>query len=96
MFLIPDTTYALCILKSEVVKKCIEYDSEAELIENYDGSKSQSKVVALAWCEMKDNSMLIWILAENILNKEDDPMDLLMNLYSQIFGFDEDFSEEFS
>jgi hypothetical protein len=78
------------------VEKFIEYDSEAELIENYDGWKNLNKVVALAWCEMKDNSMLIWILAENILNKEDDPMDLLMDIYGQIFGFDDDFSEEFS
>ena len=95
MFSTPDTTYALCIMESEIVKNCIEYDSEAELIENYDGCKNQSKVVALAWCEMKDNSMLIWILAENILSKEDDPMDLLMKMYSQIFGFDDEFSKEF-
>ena len=94
MFSIPDTTYALCILKSKVVKKCIEYDSEAELIENYDGCKNQSKVVALAWCEMKDDSMLFWILAENILNKEDDPMDLLMDIYGQIFGYDDKFAAE--
>jgi len=90
----PTTTYALCDMDGEKVGDFIEYDSEAEVIENYDVKKDIDKVVAIAWSEMKDDSRLIWILADNILEDGEDSMDLLMNIYGQIFGFDDDFTAE--
>ena len=94
MFSMPTTTYALCDMDGETVGKFTEYDSEAELIGTYDVKKADKKVVAIAWSEMKDDSRLIWILVENVLDEGDDPMDLLMNLYGQIFGFDDEFTAE--
>lgn len=83
-------------MDGETVDDFVEYGSEAELIATFDLRKSTHDVVAIGWCEMKENSKLIWILAENVLDDNDDPMDLLMKLYGQIFGFDDEFSEEFS
>ena len=90
----PTTTYALCDMDGEKVGKFTKYDSEAELIGTYDVKKANNKVVAIAWSEMKDDSRLIWILVENVLDEGDDPMDLLMNIYGQIFGFDDEFTAE--
>jgi len=95
MFSIPITIYALCIMDGEAIKKFTEYGSEAELIKGYDNLKGGEKVVALAWTDTIDDSKLIWILSENVLLKDDDPMELLMNIYGQIFDYGDEFMAEY-
>ena len=81
-------------MKEEKVDLIHTYMSEAELLSAYDIASESIKCVALSWIQSNNDSKILWIIKENILSLEDDGMELLIHIYSQVFGFDDDWTEE--
>ncbi len=91
---IPDFHYMLCVMNKGKVDEIHAQESEAELIEAYDKQADEKKCVAIVWLQSNNESKLFWIIKENILELKDDGIELLMQIYSQVFGFNEEWSED--
>jgi hypothetical protein len=90
----PTFHYMLCHMIEEKVELIQTHQSEAELIEAYDNFAEDNKCVAIIWIQSNNESKLFWIIKENILDLEDDGINLLMQIYSQVFGFEDEWSNE--
>ena len=96
MFPFPMSYYMLCEIEESKIIKTEEFNSEAELLLAYDIKQRGVKCVAVAWMEMKENNRLIWIIRDNVLEPGEDGMDILTTIHSHLFGYGDDFKDEFA
>jgi len=95
MYWKPTTNHALLILDENEIMYHVNYDSKAELLLAYDIQKSDSKTVAVCWL---DNSMkagkVIWIEKQNLYRKQEKIRNLLVEINTYLFGFDDKWKQE--
>lgn len=95
MYWKPTTNHALLILDEGEIMYHVNYDSKAELLLAYDIQKSDFKTVAVCWL---DNSMkagkVIWIENQNLYRKQEKIRNLLVEINTYLFGFDDKWKQE--
>ena len=87
--------YRTFIRKNIKIMYHVNYDSKAELLLAYDIQKSDSKTVAVCWL---DNSMkagkVIWIEKQNLYRKQEKIRNLLTEINTYLFGFDDKWKQD--
>jgi len=95
MYWKPTANYALVILEGSEILHHVNYDSKAEFLSSYDIQKSNSKTVAFCWL---DNSMkagkVIWIEKQNLYRKKEKIRNLLIEINTYMFGFDDKWKQD--
>lgn len=95
MYWKPITNHALITWEDHEVLYHMNYDSKAELLLAYDVQKVKNKVVAVSWLDNSLNAgKVIWIEKQNLYRKDKKIKDLLIEINTYLFGFDDKWKQE--